>query len=151
MSDELDFDADELAMLCQLFRSEAQDGLELVTARLLATGLVKPSEEALTEMMRVTHTLKGSAGTVGLPVMVDLAHRLENVFAAFRRGAVEWTPTTADLVVEVIDALRSYLDRMNEPNADVMAEELRVTIDQLAQPPRRVSSPSLATAPAAPP
>ena len=31
---ELDFDADELAMLRQLFRSEAQDALETVTARL---------------------------------------------------------------------------------------------------------------------
>ncbi|HEX4422313.1 MAG TPA: response regulator [Kofleriaceae bacterium] len=132
---ELDFDADELAMLRQLFRSEAQDGLELIIARLLATGLVRPSEDALTEMMRVTHTLKGSAGTVGLPAMVDLSHRLETVFAAFRRGSVPWTATTADLVVEVIDALRSYLDRMTEPNADTTVDELRVTIDELARPP----------------
>jgi chemotaxis protein histidine kinase CheA len=147
VTDELDFDADELAMLRQLFRTEAQDGLEVVTARLLATGLVKPSEDSLTEMMRVTHTLKGSAGTVGLPVMVDLAHRLENVFAAFRRATVAWTATTADLVVEVIDALRSYLDRMNEPNADEMAEELRITIDQLAQPMRGPTTAAVALVP----
>jgi chemotaxis protein histidine kinase CheA len=144
MSDsEPDFDADELAMLRQLFRSEAQDALESVTARLLASGLARPSPEALTEIMRVTHTLKGSAGTVGLPVIVDLAHRLEGVFAAFGSGAVPWIPTTADLLVEVIDALRSYLDRMNEPNADAAADELRVTLEQLAQPPYPLASPAL--------
>ena len=51
---ELDFDPEELAMLRQLFRSEAQDALETVTARLLASGSAKPSPDALTEMMRVT-------------------------------------------------------------------------------------------------
>ena len=82
MSDhELDFDPDELAMLRQLFRSEAQDALEQVTIRVLAAGSAKPSAEALTEMMRVTHTLKGAAGTVGLHVMVELSHRFESARA----------------------------------------------------------------------
>ena len=72
-------------MLRQLFRSEAHDALEAVTARVLATGSAKPSGESLTEMMRVTHTLKGAAGTVGLSAMVDLSHRLESAFAALGR------------------------------------------------------------------
>ena len=39
MSDgDLDFDADELAMLRQLFRSEAHDALEVVTSRVLSSG-----------------------------------------------------------------------------------------------------------------
>ncbi|HEY5933778.1 MAG TPA: Hpt domain-containing protein, partial [Kofleriaceae bacterium] len=97
---ELDFDPEELAMLRQLFRSEAQDALEVVTARVLAAGSTKPSPEALTEMMRVTHTLKGAAGTVGLPGMVDLSHRLESAFAALGREAVPWTSAIADQLVE---------------------------------------------------
>ena len=56
-----------------------------VTSRVLASGSARPSAEALTEMMRVTHTLKGAAGTVGLGAMVDLAHRLESAFAAIGR------------------------------------------------------------------
>ena len=51
MSDgELDFDADELAMLRQLFRTEARDALETVTTRVLAGGSAKPTPDALTEM-----------------------------------------------------------------------------------------------------
>ncbi|HET7502299.1 MAG TPA: response regulator [Kofleriaceae bacterium] len=130
---ELDFDADELEMLRQLFRSEAHDALEKVTTRLLATGSARPSPEALAEMMRVTHTLKGAAGTVGLHAMVDLTHRLENALAAIGSGPAPWTPASADLMVEVIDAMRSYLDYMTEPGADAAADELRVTIDQMTQ------------------
>ncbi|HEU4616200.1 MAG TPA: Hpt domain-containing protein, partial [Kofleriaceae bacterium] len=109
---DLDFDPEELAMLRQLFRSEAHDALEAVTARVLATGSTKPTSETLTEMMRVTHTLKGAAGTVGLDEMVDLAHRLESAFAALGRDGQPWTAATADLVVEVTDGLRGYLDQL---------------------------------------
>jgi chemotaxis protein histidine kinase CheA len=141
MSDgELDFEADELMMLRQLFRSEAEDALETMTARLLASGSAKPSPEALTEMMRVTHTLKGAAGTVGLTTMVDLSHRLESALAGLGHEPSSWTPATADLLVEVIDALRGYLDHLNEPGADATASEIRAQIDQIARPHRRPES-----------
>ena len=86
---DVDFDPEELAMLRQLFRSEARDALESVTELVLAAGSAPPSREALTEMMRATHTMKGAAGTVGLPVMVDLAHRLEDAFAGFSGASFE--------------------------------------------------------------
>jgi chemosensory pili system protein ChpA (sensor histidine kinase/response regulator) len=132
---ELEFDAEELAMLRQLFRSEAHAALESMTARVLAGGSAKPSHDALTEMMRVTHTLKGAAGTVGLPAMVDLSHRLESALAAIEREPSRWAPATADHLVAVIDALRSYLDQMNDPGSEAAVDELRLTIEQLAQRP----------------
>jgi len=136
---ELDFDPEELAMLRQLFRSEAQDALEAVTARVLAVGSAAPSREALTEMMRATHTMKGAAGTVGLPAMVDLAHRLENVFASFHIDPGLWTREIGELLVQVMDAMRGYLDIMQGPAGEAAADELRTTIDQILQPHSRVT------------
>jgi chemotaxis protein histidine kinase CheA/CheY-like chemotaxis protein len=136
---ELDFDPEELAMLRQLFRSEAQDALEAVTARVLAVGSSAPSREALTEMMRATHTMKGAAGTVGLPSMVDLAHRLENVFAAFHADPGQWRREIRELLVQVMDAMRGYLDIMQGPAGEAAADELRTTIDQILQPHSRVT------------
>jgi chemosensory pili system protein ChpA (sensor histidine kinase/response regulator) len=136
---ELDFDPDELAMLRQLFRSEAQDALETVTARVLAVGASAPSREALTEMMRATHTMKGAAGTVGLPAMVDLSHRLENVFAAFHADPGMWRREIRELLVQVMDAMRGYLDIMQGPGGEAAADELRTTIDQILQPHSRVT------------
>jgi len=141
MSDgELDFDPEELAMLRQLFRTEAQDALEQVTARVLAAGSARPSAEALTEMMRVTHTLKGAAGTVGLTPMVDLSHRLESALAGLGRDTVPWTATTADQIVEITDGMRGYLDHAEEPNVDAIVETIRDQIDRIVRPNRRAES-----------
>src|ERR1700733_14437910 len=132
---DLDFDADELAMLRQLFRGEAHDALELVTARVLAGGGARPAGEHLAEMMRVTHTLKGAAGTVGLPSVVDLAHRLESALDTLGREPSPWTTDTADQIVEVVDGRRGYLDELaDNPAAGALTiDRLRVQIDRIAR------------------
>ncbi len=127
-------------MLRDLFRAEAQEALEQVTTRVLAGGSAKPSSEALTEMMRVTHTLKGAAGTVGVPAMVDLSHRLESALAGFGRDTVPWTPATSDLIIEIADTMRGYLDHFGEPGADAIVEKIRDQIDRIVRPFRRAES-----------
>ncbi|MGE0546363.1 MAG: response regulator [Kofleriaceae bacterium] len=134
---ELDFDPEELAMLRQLFRAEAQDALDEVTRRVLAAGSGRPSNDALTEMMRVTHTLKGAAGTVGLVAMVDLSHRLEGALAAFRADRSPWTATTGDQLVEIADRLRSYLENPDDAAAHTSEDQLREQIDAIAHPGRQ--------------
>src|SRR5262249_45287613 len=112
------FHPEGLTMLRQLFPAEAHDALAQGTARVLAAGAGKATADALTEMMRVTHTLKGAAGTVGLDGVVDLSHRLESALAALGRDEVAWTAATADAIVEITDAMRGYLDHVAEPGAE---------------------------------
>ena len=140
MSEELDFDPEELAMLRELFRGEAQEALETVTTRVLAAGSVRPNREVLTELMRVTHTLKGAAGTVGLNPMVDLAHRLESALAGVDRELVPWNEMTADQIVEIVDGMRGYLDHHGTPTGDALVETIRDQIDQIVRPNRRRDS-----------
>jgi chemotaxis protein histidine kinase CheA len=122
-----DFDADELAMLRQLFCDEAHEALEAVTATALATGAGPPSPDAVAEMMRVTHTLKGSAGTVGMDATVDLAHRLESALALLRAGG--WTATIADALIEIVDGIRGHVDALDRPvDAQAQAERVRAQI-----------------------
>ncbi len=111
----VDFDPEELALLRQLFRDEAHDALEQVTARAQAAGHGEPVPEAVHEMMRVTHTLKGSAGTVGLTDVVELAHRLEGSLAAVRSGQRPWSAQFADAVIEIADGIRAYVDAFGDP------------------------------------
>lgn len=111
----VDFDPEELALLRQLFRDEAHDALEQVTARAQTAGRGEPVAEAVHEMMRVTHTLKGSAGTVGLTDVVELAHRLEGALAAVRSGQRPWSAQFADAVIEIADGVRAYVDAFGDP------------------------------------
>jgi chemosensory pili system protein ChpA (sensor histidine kinase/response regulator) len=110
-SGDTDFAPEEMALLRDFFRDEAHDALERVTARLLSHhGEAAPGPEMLTELMRTTHTIKGSAGTVGLHEVAELAHRIEDHFAELRAGRRRWSENSIDLLVETIDALRGYLD-----------------------------------------
>ena len=75
---ELDFDPEELAMLRQLFRSEAEDALEAVTAHVLAAGSARPSREALTEVLIIADIIRTivvdqsleSVGVLGIIVVI---------------------------------------------------------------------------------
>ncbi len=130
-----DFDPDELAMLRQLFRDEAHEALEQVTAR--AQGAGAGSLEAVLEMMRTTHTLKGAAGTVGLDAVVELTHALEGALAAVRNGQRPWTPAFADAVVEIVDGLRAHIDAHADPAvAAALATRVRELLAPWAELPR---------------
>ena len=132
-------------MLRGLFRQEAHEALEQVTTRVLASGSARPSAEALTEMMRVTHTLKGAAGTVGLGTMVDLSHRFESALEAIGREPSPWTAASADTIVEVADSLLGYLDGVDDPAAsERRAEEIRRHIERIAREPEPDQSMSMA-------
>jgi chemotaxis protein histidine kinase CheA/ActR/RegA family two-component response regulator len=111
MSSELDFDVEELAMLRQLFRSEANDALDTVTRLCLDAGLSKPSPDAFAEMLRVTHAIKGAGGTVGLHSVVEAAHRLEAGLLYQRQLPASWNAVLRDNVVDICDVIRDYVDR----------------------------------------
>jgi chemotaxis protein histidine kinase CheA/CheY-like chemotaxis protein len=142
MADTVDFDADELAMLRQLFRDEAHEALEVITARALNAGATAPAD-GLGEMMRLTHTLKGAAGTVGMNVVVDLAHRLESALAQFQAGTMTWNAVAGDRVVEIADGLRAVIDALAEGAGEVETAAVRRTISELSA--GRVTTQTMAT------
>lgn len=104
-------------MLRQLFRDEAHEALERVTALAQGAGGGDPGADALHAMMRITHTLKGAAGTVGVDGVVELSHRLEGALAAVRTGQRPWTRAFGAAVVEIADGMRAYVDRLADPPA----------------------------------
>ncbi len=118
-----DFAPEELAMLRDFFRDEAQEALERLTGRLLGVAGAHPSAETITELMRVTHTLKGSAGTVGLQEIVDYAHELEDHFARIRDGRIGWSASVLDQFVEVVDAIRAYVDAIGTATSQSLLVE----------------------------
>lgn len=111
-----DFSSDELFTLREFFRDEAQETLERLTGHLLAIGDA-PTEAVLTEMMRATHTMKGSAGTVGLPDLVSYAHAIEDELARLRGGRISWSVEVREHLVTIFDALRAYVDALGDPVA----------------------------------
>ncbi len=115
------FNTSEYRALRLLFRDESHEALEQVAHLLLRAGPERIEPEALTELLRTTHSLKGTAGTVGLLEFADAAHRLEGVLERLRGGALAWSAAVRDSIVEVVDGLRGLADAAED---DVEAAEL---------------------------
>jgi chemotaxis protein histidine kinase CheA/CheY-like chemotaxis protein len=142
-----DFAPEELAMLRSFFRDEAHETLERLASELLRTPRAGPDAEALGDLMRATHTLKGSAGTVGVPEMVGFAHEVEDQLARLRAGKLAWSASLLDVLVETIDAMRGYIDALDDEGGRLLATgRVREQLDLLG----RVSAAAPAAAPAEP-
>lgn len=130
-----DFAPEEMSMLRTFFRDEAQDALDKMTAQFLDTGATAPHVDTVTELMRITHTLKGSAGTVGLSDMVDFAHELEGQLARLRDGSLAWSVSVHDQLIDLIDAVRGYVDTIGtETDRDLLAARIASHLDVLRGP-----------------
>jgi chemosensory pili system protein ChpA (sensor histidine kinase/response regulator) len=102
-----DFNTSEYQALRALFRDESQEALDQVTHLLLRSPIDAMDSAALNELLRTTHSLKGTAGTVGLRAFADAAHQFEGVVERLWSGRLAWSPRTRDALVEIIDCLRA--------------------------------------------
>jgi two-component system chemotaxis sensor kinase CheA len=66
------------------------------------------------EVFRAAHTLKGSAAMIGHRRMAELTHAMEDLFGAFRSGALADFKPFADVLLATIDVLRTLVSEVHE-------------------------------------
>src|SRR5688572_7260469 len=117
------------------FLVEAQEACAKVTGDLLALEKPKLSPEILGQtydsLARQLHTLKGSAATLGLETLSDLAHRMENIVAPYRKSKAPLERHAADGLLAGLDAfmagVRAAADGADDQLVDpAMLERLTV-------------------------
>lgn len=91
------------------FRDEARDHLQRMAQKLFHLEEhpddLKPQLE---EVLRIAHTLKGSARMMGYADISTLAHKMEDLFVEIRDGHVAFHATVTDLVFYCLDTI-TYL------------------------------------------
>lgn len=103
--DDLPFDEEFIAT----FRAEAQERLANLSSGLLAIESTAPDEESLKNLFREAHTLKGSAGMMGLDSIKELAHRIEDILGSVQKGQQKIDQRLTDLLLETIDRIDALL------------------------------------------
>jgi two-component system, chemotaxis family, sensor kinase CheA len=99
-------DDDELR---SLFKAESTEHL-LRLDRLLRRLEEKPGDEAaLADSLRVAHSLKGAARMVGVAGAEAVAHRLEDLLGAVRRGETTMTGSLVDRCFRALDAVHGFV------------------------------------------
>jgi len=91
--------------LAQIFTSECTELMESLETSLAAWQADAHNEEALREVQRVLHTLKGGARMAGLMAMGTVAHEMES-------RVDEIAESTAPVEAEALAALHSHLDQL---------------------------------------
>lgn len=101
------------------FVSEARELTQKITRTVLA--LEKPPDAAAAargydELCRHLHTLKGSAGTLGLADLTDAAHQMEDAVTQLRPNLQPLPTPVTDAILQALDAFNGRVESYAESN-----------------------------------
>jgi chemosensory pili system protein ChpA (sensor histidine kinase/response regulator) len=114
-----DFELDE--EMLEVFKEEAEDLLRSINAQLELLEQHSNNRDALMEIRRNSHTLKGAAGICGFKKIADLSHRMEDLLDYLADHNVESNVEVFNLLFISTD----YLERFaNGDNAGELNEKI---------------------------
>lgn len=132
MSDYFDSDNDELL---KDFYLEAEQQVEKLEQNVLAMEEDPSDKEAIDEIFRAAHTLKGGAATVHMQELAEFTHAVEDLLDAIRNNKVVATSPIVDSILQSLDVIKAMLEERK--NGNIYAEDvttLKTTLHAMAEP-----------------
>ena len=132
MSDYLDPNNEELL---KDFFAEAEQQVEQLESNILVIENDPSNHEAIDEIFRAAHTLKGGSATVEMMELSHFTHTVEDVLDEIRSDRLKVDENVVDLLLTSIDVIKAMLEaRQNgsiyEENIDSIVEKLHGYIPQ---------------------
>lgn len=107
--DDTGLDVKEIEIVLRLFMAEAEEGFGVMEGGLLRMEQQPDDREAVAQVFRAAHSLKGNAAAFGLTALGALAHVVEDVLDDLREGRIAVTPDRITLLLASVDVLRELL------------------------------------------
>ncbi len=150
MSDYLDPNNEELL---KDFFSEAQMQVETLEQNILVIENEGANKDAVDEIFRAAHTLKGGSATVEFMELSHFAHKVEDVFDAIRSDQIMVTEDVVDTLLSGIDVIKAMLEaRMRgaiyQEDTTEIENKLEVLLPESSKSKGGVKSKPVAAAPA---
>lgn len=150
MSDYLDPNNEELL---KDFFAEAEQQVEQLESNVLVIENDPSNHEAIDEIFRAAHTLKGGSATVEMMELSHFTHSVEDVLDEIRSDRLKVDEDVVDLLLTSIDVIKAMLEaRQNgsvyEENIDGILNKLHSYVPDKAQ--KKAASHPKPAAPAAP-
>ncbi|MEE8168452.1 MAG: chemotaxis protein CheA [Candidatus Hydrothermarchaeales archaeon] len=115
----------------ELFVSESMEHLDNLNNALLELENNTSSKEALNEIFRSMHTLKGMANSMGFEKIGKLTHEVEDVLDDIRKGKAEVRPDIVDILFKSFDLLEELIEKATKGDgADL---DISQVLDDLAK------------------
>ncbi len=138
---------DPMNEIIREFILETQENLAQLDTDLLILEKDPSEKETLARVFRTLHSVKGTAGFLGLDKLQALAHSAESLLSKLRAGELLFNQPIATALLEVVDATRQVIAAV-EANGDEGSGDysaLTARLDDL-----RVANPTPIPVPAAP-
>ncbi len=120
----------DVSQYLEIFIDETQEHIQTLNDQLMIMEQEPENPDAINEIFRAAHSLKGMAGTMGYKRMQHLTHMMENVLSEIRNGKVGVSAMLADVLFQCLDAIEGYLANIQE-SADEGTEDNEAIIRQL--------------------
>lgn len=105
--------ADADAEMLQLFCAEAQDLLQDIEQGVLVLEVNPTDSSSLDSLFRAFHTFKGNVGVMKLMVLQQLAHELESMLDAARRGKYRLVSESITVILSGADILKRFVSELS--------------------------------------
>lgn len=126
MSDYLDPNNEELL---KDFFIEANLQVEILEQNILAIENDPGDHDAIDEIFRAAHTLKGGAATVQMTELAEFTHIVEDLLDEIRSGNVAVAGSVVDGLLSSIDVIKAMLEARSE--GDIFNDDISDIKDQL--------------------
>jgi len=131
--------------LLDTFIEEAEEHLSAMETSLLELEENGVSEDIVNTVFRAMHTIKGSAGMVGLDHVSYFAHHIESFLDALRDGKITYESDMVSVLMDARDHINTLVN--NDATSELMAvsEQLIAKVkpwyeEELASPPSPLST-----------
>ncbi|OPY58799.1 MAG: Chemotaxis protein CheA [Pelotomaculum sp. PtaU1.Bin035] len=122
-----------------VFLDELEEKIQVLNENILVLEREGENQEALQEIFRAAHTIKGSSAVMGYDKMATLTHEIENLFDQMRKGLL---PVSGPLV----DTLFLALDTLHVLRDEIIGKDVSVDIEQVVARLRQCQGPQSAPA-----
>lgn len=126
MSDYLDINNEELL---KDFFSEADQQVENLESNILVIENDPGNHEAIDEIFRAAHTLKGGSATVEMHELSEFTHAVEDLLDELRSQTITVTEPVVDVLLNAIDIIKAMLEARS--NGDVYSDDVEPIKKQL--------------------
>ena len=126
MSDYLDINNEELL---KDFFTEAEQQVENLESNILVIENDPSNHDAIDEIFRAAHTLKGGSATVEFTELSSFTHTVEDVLDELRSDRLQVTEPVVDVLLDSIDTIKAMLE--TRANGSIYQEDVNQLLDRL--------------------
>ena len=97
-----------------IFLDEAREHIQSLSDQMMILEQEPENQDAISEIFRAAHSLKGMAGTMGYKRLQHLTHVTEDCFSDIRSGSMKVTSELMDVLFQALDAIEGYVNSIQE-------------------------------------